>query len=84
VTQRRENVQRLQIGVLGLVAVILLVGLAGIANDRASNEVPVTEEIAETGSPVAEAAPKTEAPKEPLAELGAVPAPEETSVAKAK
>ena len=81
--QRRENVQRLQIGVLGLVAVILLVGLAGIANDRASNEVPVTKEIAETGSPVEEAPAKTEAPKEPLAELGAVPAPEETPSAKA-
>ncbi len=83
-TKRRENVQRLQIGVLGLVSVILLVGLAGIANDRASNEVPVTEEIAETGAPAAEASDKTEAPKEPLAELGAVPAPEETPLATAK
>ncbi len=76
--------QRLQIGGLGLFAVVLLVGLASVANDRASDEVPVTEEIADTGIPSVGETDKAETPKEPLAELGAVPAPEETSAAKAQ
>ena len=83
-TQQRENMQRLQIGALGLFAVVLLVGLASMANDKASNEVPVTEEIADTGIPGAAPTTAADTPKEPLAELGAVPAPEETPVAPAK
>ncbi|WP_420607825.1 hypothetical protein [Novosphingopyxis sp.] len=83
-TQRRENMQRLQIGGLGLFAVVLLVGLASVANNRASNEVPVTEEIADTGLPGGAETDKAETPKEPLAELGAVPAPEETPAPKAQ
>ncbi len=82
-TDRRENMQRLQIGAFGLFSVLLLVGLASMVNEKASNEVSVTEEIANTAQPgLAAEAPVVEAPKEPLAELGAVPAPEETPVGK--
>lgn len=83
-TERRENMQRLQIGTFGLFSVLLLVGLASMVNEKASNEISVTEEIANTAEPgmVAEE-PVVEAPKEPLAELGAVPAPEETPAGKA-
>ena len=83
-TQRRENTQRLQIGAIGLFAVVLLVGLAGIANNRASNEVPVTDEIADSSLPGTSATDSVEKPKEPLAELGAVPAPGETPATKLK
>lgn len=81
-TQRRENNQRVQIGAIGLLAVVLLVGLASFANQRASNEVPVTEEIADTALPGAMPTAAADSPKEPLAELGAVPAPEATPAAK--
>ena len=81
-TLRRENMQRLQIGGFGLIAVMLLVGLASIANDRASNEVPVTQEIADPGIVASQEEGAPETAKEPLAELGAVQAPEETPIAK--
>ena len=66
---RRETVQRLQVGLSGLAAMILLVGLANIIQDRAR----VTEEMA-----VPEAAPTVEpvAPpvqRDPLADAGVVP-----------
>ncbi len=81
-SERKENMQRMQIGAFGLFSVMLLVGLASMANDKASNEVPVTDEIGITDSAADTALP--DAPKEPLAELGAVPAPEPTPATKAK
>ncbi len=63
-----EQYRRLQIGGIGLAAVILLVVLAGILSDR--NIVPGT---AENGTAVTETTGK--APSEPLSELGVQPAP---------
>ena len=68
---RSQAMQRLQIGLLGLAAMILLVGLATIIRDRAQQ----SEDLA-----VPEAAPTmlvpTNAPKvgsDPLADVGVVP-----------
>lgn len=66
---RAEAVQRLQVGLSGLAAMVLLVGLANIIQDRAR----VTEEMA-----VPDAAPTTEPTaqaqqRDPLADAGVVP-----------
>jgi hypothetical protein len=66
---RQEAIQRLQIGVFGIAAMVLLVGLASIIGSQAD----VTEEAA-----VPDAAPTTEpspAPSQanPLADAGVVP-----------
>jgi hypothetical protein len=66
---RQEALQRLQIGVFGIAAMVLLVGLASIIGSQAD----ITEESA-----VPEAAPTTEpspAPSQanPLADAGVVP-----------
>ncbi len=68
---RSQAMQRLQIGLLGLAAMILLVGLATIIRDRAQQ----SEDLA-----VPEAAPTTAVPaaahkagSDPLADVGVVP-----------
>ncbi len=66
---RSESVHRLQIGLSGLAAMVLLVGLANIIQDRAR----VSEEMS-----VPEAAPTTEpsaqpSQSDPLADAGLVP-----------
>lgn len=66
---RAETVQRLQIGLSGLAAMVLLVGLANIIQDRAR----IAEEMS-----VPQAAPTTEptmqaAQRDPLADAGLVP-----------
>lgn len=66
---RAQAMQRLQVGLSGLAAMVLLVGLANIIQDRAR----VAEE-----SSVPEAAPTTEptaqpAQSDPLADAGVVP-----------
>jgi hypothetical protein len=66
---RQEAIQRLQIGVFGIAAMVLLVGLASIIG----NQAEITEELA-----VPDAAPTTEpspAPSQanPLADAGVVP-----------
>lgn len=64
---RAQTVQRLQAGMLGLAAMLLLVGLANIIMDRARQADEAT-----TASPSAaatEAAPKND----PLADMGVVP-----------
>lgn len=63
---RAQAVQRLQAGLFGLAAIVLIVGLANIINDRAR----LTE--ATVGAPAAPA--KKEPRTDPLAEVGVVPA----------
>ena len=68
---RAQTVHRLQIGMSGLAAMLLLVGLANIIMDRArQNE-------AERGlaSPQAAAAAKDDGATDPLADIGVAPAP---------
>ena len=63
---RAQAVQRLQAGLFGLAAIVLLVGLANIINDRArlsDGSVPATTEPA-----------KGEDRGDPLADIGVVPA----------
>ncbi|MFM6931633.1 MAG: hypothetical protein ACKOUT_05250 [Novosphingobium sp.] len=69
---RAQAVHRLQIGVFGLAAMLLLVGLANIIMDRARQaEAGVSGGVAKV-----EEAPK--ANTDPLADIGAVPSPETT------
>lgn len=63
--------RRLQIGLIGICAVLLLVGIASMATNRASNEAPVAGPMA--GAPTADTTDHRDEPKEPLAELGVTP-----------
>lgn len=78
---RQDTVQRIQVGVVGLVAVLLLVSVANFVLQRASDEQSAIEEIQAEAADrsremVQEVAPvPTPAPAEPLAELGITPAP---------
>lgn len=80
-SNRQDTVQRIQVGVVGLVAVLLLVSVANFVIQRASDEQSAIEEIqaeAAGGSRelAEDVAPATApAPAEPLAELGITPAP---------
>ena len=67
---RAQAVQRLQTGLFGLAAIVLIVGLANIINDRArmseaASPTPQSEVVAKQG-----AASKAD----PLADAGVVPA----------
>lgn len=67
---RAQAIQRLQIGLFGLFAMVLLVGLANIIMDNAQqNQARVVPEAASTMAPVTEAEPVTD----PLADAGVVP-----------
>ncbi|MEA3542117.1 MAG: hypothetical protein U9R77_08360 [Pseudomonadota bacterium] len=73
--RRQEGLQRVQIGLTGLAGVVLLVGLANIVIEKARVDdaalaPPVTTTL-ETNAL---------APKEPLAELGVQPAPEQAPI----
>jgi cytoskeletal protein RodZ len=74
---RQDTMQRIQVGVIGLVAVLLLVSVANFVLQRASDERTAIEEIqAESIDATRELAAEPEpAPAEPLAELGITPAP---------
>lgn len=66
---RAEALRRLQMGAIGVVAVLLLVGLASIVKDRAAEtETASVREAAATSSPGASAVAA-----DPLAEAGVVP-----------
>ena len=64
---RAQAVQRLQAGLFGLAAIVLVVGLANIINDRAR--------LSDTGRGVAtkSAVSGEEVKSDPLADIGAVP-----------
>ncbi|HMT45744.1 MAG: hypothetical protein RL702_1972 [Pseudomonadota bacterium] len=65
---RAQAVQRLQAGLFGLAAIVLIVGLANIINDRARLA------DAEAGKPAAAVTKDGAAQNDPLAEIGIVPA----------
>lgn len=76
---RAQAVHRLQIGLFGLAAMLLLVGLANIIMDRAR--------LAEDASAPAEASATTTSAKaasDPLADIGVVPAADPSAAASAK
>ena len=65
---RAQAVQRLQAGLFGMAAIVLVVGLANIINDRA-RQADTAMQQQNTGSTTADAA----AGSDPLAEAGVVP-----------
>src|SRR5262245_58689995 len=75
---RAQAVHRLQIGLFGLAAMLLLVGLANIIMDRAK--------LAEDANAPAEVATTTSAKtaSDPLADIGVVPAADPSAAAAAK
>ena len=74
---RQDTMQRIQVGVVGLAAVLLLVSVANFVIQRASDEQTVLQEMqGESDKVDAPLAGATEdKPAEPLAELGITPAP---------
>lgn len=79
VEQKQSAIQRIQVGVVGLVVVLLFVTLANMVLDRVSDApqvggVPVT-------APLTPGQDKT--PDEPLAELGVTPVAKETDAERA-
>lgn len=77
---RAQAVQRLQTGLFGIAAVLLVVGLANIINDRAR----MAEDAARLPSAQASAS-SSPASSDPLVDLGVVPSamPSETPAAAA-
>ncbi len=79
----QDTIQRIQVGVVGLVAVLMVVSIANFVLQRASDEQSAIEEIQaeaidSSGRLIVENEPApapTPAPAEPLAELGITPAP---------
>lgn len=76
---RAQAIQRLQVGLFGVAAVLLVVGLANIINDRAR-----LAEEAVKGSSVQTSASASPASNDPLADIGVVPSavPSEPPVSK--
>lgn len=74
--RKQEGLQRIQIGLTGLAGVVLLVGLANIVIEKARMD-DATLPAPSTPTVSANAAV---APKEPLAELGVQPAPEQAPI----
>lgn len=67
--RRERTMQRLQIGITGVVLMVLLIGLASVIQDRANlSDATAVPEAAPTTEPT-QAAPQND----PLAEAGVVP-----------
>ncbi|MFN3452034.1 MAG: hypothetical protein ACK4ZE_07730 [Sphingorhabdus sp.] len=75
VEQRQSAIQRIQVGVVGLVVVLLFVTLATMVLDRVSDSPQTPGTI--DARPMTEA--KDETPDEPLAELGVTPVAKDES-----
>lgn len=78
VEQRQSAMQRIQVGVIGLVVVLLFVSLANMVLDRvtggpSAGELPNSDVVA---------AEQDKLPDEPLAELGVTPVAKEEEVAR--
>ncbi len=79
VEQRQSAMQRIQVGVIGLVVVLLFVSLANMVLDRVTGgetagTLPNSEAVAAEGEAL---------PDEPLAELGVTPVAKDDESAKA-
>lgn len=66
---RSEAIRRLQMGAIGVVAVMLLIGLASIIKDRATQ----TDSTAVAGAAATRAPGQSTAAADPLAEAGVIP-----------
>jgi hypothetical protein len=67
---RTQSVQRLQVGLFGLAAMLLLVGLANIIMDRARLAEAASGVVVSSPAASASASPQSD----PLADIGVVPA----------
>ncbi|MEN9719233.1 MAG: hypothetical protein RIQ99_2111 [Pseudomonadota bacterium] len=67
---RAQAVQRLQAGLFGIAAIVLIVGLANIINDRARQ----VDAVASPAEMAARPSPSAAAKTDPLADIGVVPA----------
>jgi len=73
---RAQSVHRLQIGIFGLCAMLLIIGLANIIMDKANSADAADDPI---GEAIAKDAPVTEKKGvDPLVDIGAVPASDPT------
>jgi hypothetical protein len=79
VEQKQSAIQRIQVGVLGLVVVLLFVTLANMVLDRVSDG-PQTGGMPEAVPNVVD---KDKTPDEPLAELGVTPVAKESDAERA-
>jgi len=73
--RRREGLQRVQIGLTGVAGVVLLVGLANIVIEKAR-----LDDLTAPPPVVPTLTTNATSPKEPLAELGVQPAPDQSPV----
>lgn len=76
VEPRQSAMQRIQVGLIGLVVVLLFVSLANMVLDRVADAPSVTEMPGQGGL----AADVEAVPDEPLAELGVTPVAKEEEV----
>jgi hypothetical protein len=72
--QKQSAIQRIQVGLVGLLVVLLFVTLANMVLDRVSDG-PQTGGIPDAAPLIAD---KDKTPDEPLAELGVTPVAKET------
>lgn len=80
VEQRQSAMQRIQVGLIGLVVVLLFVSLATMVLERVA-DVPTGAGTVST-SVIVEEPDKAGVPDEPLAELGVTPVANEGSATK--
>lgn len=73
--RRQEGLQRVQVGLTGLAGIVLLVGLANIVIDKAR-----MDDAALPPPVVPTLTSNAVSPKDPLAELGVQPAPEQAPI----
>lgn len=70
---QESAMQRIQVGIIGLVVVLLLVGVANIALDRAVDVTSDSATVKQGQSESAGIVEKKPAPEAPLSELGVAP-----------
>ncbi len=75
VEQRQSAIQRIQVGLVGLVVVLLFVTLANMVLDRVSE----SPQMGGTSDAVTVSADADKTPDEPLAELGVTPVAKDES-----
>lgn len=76
---RAQAVQRLQAGLFGIAAIVLVVGLANIINDRARQSEAASKSVASAAP-----SPAANANSDPLADIGVVPSNVPEAVASPK
>ena len=79
VEQRQSAMQRIQVGLIGLVVVLLFVSLATMVLERVT-DAPAISQVSGSADPNNDGTKQTEKADEPLAELGVTPVAKEADV----